>query len=141
VSGILLERASASAESAVILGIGVNLNVDPATFPDDFRARASSLSALAGRPIERARFAAALFERLEGALDAHAAAGFAALRPRFDALFRMTGRRVRVADAAERVREGVVLGVGADGSLRLGTYDGEERLLAGDVTVLKEPPS
>jgi hypothetical protein len=51
----------------------------------------------------------------------------------------MTGRRVRVADAAERVREGLVLGVGADGSLRLGTYAGEERLLAGDVTVLKEP--
>jgi BirA family biotin operon repressor/biotin-[acetyl-CoA-carboxylase] ligase len=139
VSGILLERAGATLDAPVILGIGVNLNVDPATFPDDFRARASSLSAAAGRPIARAQFAAALFERLEAALDAHAAGGFAALRPRFDALFRMTGRRVRVADAAERVREGVVLGVGADGALRLGTYAGEERLLAGDVTVLKEP--
>ncbi|HEY8122705.1 MAG TPA: biotin--[acetyl-CoA-carboxylase] ligase [Myxococcota bacterium] len=138
VSGILLERASASGDAPVILGIGVNLNVDPATFPDDFRARASSLSALAGRRIDRARFAAALFERLEGALDAHAAGGLEALRSRFDALFRMTGRRVRVADAAERTREGVVLGVGADGSLRLGTYAGEERFLAGDVTVLKE---
>jgi BirA family biotin operon repressor/biotin-[acetyl-CoA-carboxylase] ligase len=139
VSGILLERASPSADTALILGIGVNLNVDPATFPDEFRARASSLSALAGRRIDRPRFAAALFARLESALDLHAAGGFAALRPRFDALFRMVGRRVRVSDAAERVREGVVLGVGADGSLRLGTYEGEERLLAGDVTVLKEP--
>jgi BirA family biotin operon repressor/biotin-[acetyl-CoA-carboxylase] ligase len=138
VSGILLERGSASPDAPVILGIGVNLNVDPAAFPDEFRARASSLRARAGRPIDRARFAAALFERLEAVLDAHAAGGFAALRPRFDALFRMLGQRVRVADAAERVREGVVLGVGADGSLRLGTYDGEERLLAGDVTVLKE---
>lgn len=141
VSGILLERASAGADAAVILGIGVNLNVDPATFPDDFRARASSLAALAGRRIDRPRFAAALFERLEEALDAHAAGGFSVLRPRFDAFFRMTGRRVRVSDAAGRVREGLVLGVGADGSLRLGTYAGEERLLAGDVTVLKEPVS
>jgi BirA family biotin operon repressor/biotin-[acetyl-CoA-carboxylase] ligase len=139
VSGILLERAGASTDSAVILGIGVNLNVDPATFPDDFRARASSLSALAGRAIDRARFAAVLFERLEAALDAHAEQGFTALRPRFDALFRMNGRQVRVADSAGRVTEGVVLGVGADGSLRLGTYGGEERLLAGDVTLLKEP--
>jgi BirA family biotin operon repressor/biotin-[acetyl-CoA-carboxylase] ligase len=138
VSGILLERASASGDAAVILGIGVNLNVDPALFPEEFRARASSLSERAGRPIDRARFAARLFEALEAALDAHAAGGFAALRARFEALFRMTGRRARVADAAERVREGVVLGVGADGSLRLGTYDGEERLFAGDVTVLKE---
>ncbi len=141
VSGILLERASAGADAAVILGIGVNLNVDPATFPDEFRARASSLAALAGRKIDRARFAASLFERLEAALDAHAAGGFAALRPRFDALFRMIGQRVRVSDAAERVRDGLVLGVGADGSLRLGTYDGEERLFAGDVTLLKEPVS
>ena len=141
VSGILLERSSSNVEAAVILGIGVNLNVDPGSFPDDFRARASSLCALAGRQIDRARFAAALFERLEAVLDAHDAGGFAALRARFDARFRMTGRRVRVADAAERVREGIVLGVGADGSLRLGTYDGEERLLAGDVTVLKEPLS
>ena len=138
VSGILLERGSASADAPVILGIGVNLNVDPASFPDDFRARASSLSALAGRTIDRARFAAALFERLETALETHAAGGFAALRARFDALFRMTGRRVRVSDSAGRVSEGVVLGVGADGSLRLGTYEGEERLLAGDVTVLKD---
>jgi len=141
VSGILLERAGTHADSAVILGIGVNLNVDPATFPEDFRVRASSLRAQAGRLIDRARFAAALFERLEDALDAHAGGGFAALRPRFDAFFRMTGRRVKVGDAAERVREGVVLGVGADGSLRLGTHDGEERFLAGDVTVLKEPPA
>lgn len=140
VSGILLERGSASADAAVVLGIGVNLNVDPATFPDEFRARASSLSARAGRPIDRARFARSLFEHLEAALDAHAAGGFEALRARFDSLFRMVGQRVRVADAAERVREGVVLGVGADGSLRLGTYDGEERLLAGDVTVLKGTP-
>ena len=139
VSGILVERSSASADAPLVLGIGVNLNVDPASFPDEFRARASSLRALAGRPIDRPRFAAALFERLEAALDAHTEGGFAALRARFDALFRMVGQRVRVADAAERVREGVVLGVGGDGSLRLGTYDGEERLLAGDVTVLKEP--
>lgn len=138
ISGILLERGSASAEAPVILGIGVNLNVDPATFPDDFRARASSLSAVAGRAIDRARFASALFDRLEDVLDAHAAGGFAALRPRFDAFFRMLGCRVRVADAAERVREGEVLGVGADGSLRLGTTAGEERFLAGDVTLLKD---
>jgi BirA family biotin operon repressor/biotin-[acetyl-CoA-carboxylase] ligase len=137
-SGILLERSGASAEAPVILGIGVNLNVDPASFPDDFRARASSLAAAAGRTIERARFASALFDRLEHALDLHADGGFSALRPRFDAFFRMLGQRVRIADAAARVREGEVLGIGADGSLRLGTHGGEERFYAGDVTLLKD---
>ena len=138
-SGLLLERVGASAAGAVILGIGVNLNVDPASFPAEFRERATSLAAAAGRPIDRARFASALFDRLEGVLDLHDARGFEALRERFEALFRMQGARVRVADAAGSVREGCVVGVGADGSLRLATASGEERVFAGDVSVVKEP--
>ncbi len=139
-SGILLERVGSGADGAVILGIGVNLNVDPASFPADFRERATSLAAAAQRPIDRTGFASALFDRLEGALDLHAAHGFDALRERFAALFRMQGLRVRVADAAGAVREGRVVGVGADGSLRLAGAQGEERVFAGDVTLVKEPP-
>jgi BirA family biotin operon repressor/biotin-[acetyl-CoA-carboxylase] ligase len=137
-SGLLLERVGTSAAGAVILGIGVNLNVDPESFPAEFRERATSLGAAAGRPIDRARFASALFDRLEGVLDLHDARGFEALRERFEALFRMQGAHVRVADAAGAVREGRVAGVGADGSLRLATASGEERVFAGDVSVVKE---
>src|SRR4030095_9827316 len=48
-SGILVElTSSAAAPSFAVLGIGVNLNVDPATFPDEFRRLATSLSAASG---------------------------------------------------------------------------------------------
>jgi BirA family biotin operon repressor/biotin-[acetyl-CoA-carboxylase] ligase len=62
--GILLELAAEATRVAyLVLGIGVNLNVDPATFPrSSAPARPASARAL-GRPIDRAAFARALFAR------------------------------------------------------------------------------
>jgi BirA family biotin operon repressor/biotin-[acetyl-CoA-carboxylase] ligase len=139
-AGILMElSAEATRVGHCILGIGVNLNVERESFPDEFRARATSLRSATGRSIVRAAFAARLYGRLEEVLDRHARDGFAALRPRFDALFRMSGERIRVADMGGETTEGVALGISSDGALRLGTDDGAEmRLLAGDVTILKD---
>lgn len=138
-SGILVELTAEETRVAhLVLGIGVNLNVDPGTFPEEFRDHATSLAAEHGAAIDRAAFSRRLFGALEDILDTHAAAGFAALRGRFDGFFRMRGRAVRVADASGAVLEGTALGLGGDGSLRLGLADGEERsVIAGDVTILK----
>jgi BirA family biotin operon repressor/biotin-[acetyl-CoA-carboxylase] ligase len=138
--GILVELASDGARPAfAVLGIGVNLNVDPASFPDDFRARATSLAAASGAPVDRVAFTQRLFGTLERVLDLHAAEGFAGIRPRFEAWFRMRGRPVRVLEPAGNTREGVVAGVDADGALRLVEPGGRElRVLAGEVTLLPE---
>lgn len=139
-AGILMElSAEATRVDHCILGIGVNLNAERESFPEEFRARATSLRSATGRPVSRATFAARLYGRLEDVLDLHARDGFAGLRPRFDALFRMTGERVRVADLGGRTTEGVTIGISSDGALRLRTDDGAElRMLAGDVTILKD---
>jgi BirA family biotin operon repressor/biotin-[acetyl-CoA-carboxylase] ligase len=138
-SGILVElTSSAGAPSFAVLGIGVNLNVDPATFPDEFRRRATSLSAASGKPVDRVAFAQRLYGSLERVLDLHASAGFSALRPRFDALFRMRGERVRVAEPAGATCEGTVVGIDADGALRLAHGGAERRVVAGEVTLLPE---
>ncbi|MDJ0785846.1 MAG: biotin--[acetyl-CoA-carboxylase] ligase [Myxococcota bacterium] len=140
-SGILMELAAEATRVAhLVLGIGVNLNVDAATFPDEFRARATSLRAFLGAPVDRVGFARSLYGTLEDVLDDHAQGGFAAIRPRFEALFRMGGSPVRVADLAGDTVEGTALGVADDGALRLQPPDPAEeeiRVLAGDVTVLK----
>jgi BirA family biotin operon repressor/biotin-[acetyl-CoA-carboxylase] ligase len=139
-SGILVELgAEATRVAFCVLGVGVNLNVDPADFPEEFRDRATSLSAACGRPIDRLAFTRRLFESLEEVLDAHAEGGFAKLRPRFDALFRMTGRRVRVRDLDGSESAGRVAGVADDGALLLDADDGSTlRVVAGDVTLVKE---
>lgn len=139
-SGILMElHAEATRVGFLILGIGVNLNVDPEGFPEAFRARATSVAAATGAPVDRAAFARRLYGTLEDVLDAHAARGFDGFRTRFERFFRMAGARVRVADADGRETAGTALGVAPDGSLRLRDDAGREhRVVAGDVTVVKE---
>jgi BirA family biotin operon repressor/biotin-[acetyl-CoA-carboxylase] ligase len=139
-SGILVELGvEATRVTFCVLGVGVNLNVDPSEFPEEFRGRATSLSAACGRPIDRAAFTRRLYRALEDVLDAHAEGGFDAIRPRFASFFRMTGSRVRVRDLDGSEIEGRVDGVDPDGALRLERQDGTpERVLAGDVTIVKE---
>ena len=138
--GILMElSAEASHVAWMVLGIGVNLNVDRATFPDEFRESATSLASHGGRPVERARFVRGLYEHLERTLDACGEKGFAAVRPGVEAPFRMVGRDVRVRDLDGGEQAGRVGGVDEDGALRLETpAGGSVRVLAGDVTVAKE---
>lgn len=140
-SGILMEMgAEATRVRFLVLGIGVNLNVARETFPDEFRATATSVSSHRGRPVDRLAFAARLYDTLEAVLDSHAAGGFEAVRPRFEARFRMRGRRVRVLDAVAGTAavEGRAEGIDADGALWVARDDGtRERVVAGDVTLAK----
>jgi biotin-(acetyl-CoA carboxylase) ligase len=92
--------AEATRVRFLVLGVGVNLNVPRAAFPPEFRDLATSVAAHCGRPVDRVAFAARLYDTLEAVLDLHAARGFEAVRPRFEARFRMVDRRVRVVDAA-----------------------------------------
>jgi BirA family biotin operon repressor/biotin-[acetyl-CoA-carboxylase] ligase len=144
-SGILVELASGgSGPVFAVLGIGVNLNIDPERFPAEFRARATSLFAASGSAVDRAVFTARLFGTLENVLDLHAQQGFSGIRPRFERWFRMTGSRVRVQEPGGRVLDGDVLGVDDDGALRLATAGGlVRRVLAGEVTLAAEgaPPA
>jgi BirA family biotin operon repressor/biotin-[acetyl-CoA-carboxylase] ligase len=139
-SGILMElSAEATRVGFLVLGIGVNLNVDPATFPEDFRRRATSLAAEVGHPLDRVAFTRGLFGTLESMLDRHTEGGFEALRADFGRFFRMAGRSVRVADPAGSETEGVAEGIAADGALLLRRAGGGlDRVLAGDVTIVKE---
>jgi BirA family biotin operon repressor/biotin-[acetyl-CoA-carboxylase] ligase len=139
-SGILMElSAEATRVVFLVLGIGVNLNVDRRDFPEEFRATATSLASHCGRPIDRVAFAQRLYNALERALDACAEGGFEVLRPRFEARFRMRGRRLSVLELDGTRQTGVAEGVAGDGALLLRRDDGElSRVLAGDVTIAKE---
>ncbi len=138
-SGILVELTHAgNAPAFAVLGIGVNLNVDPRDFPEEFRRRATSLAAATGAKVEREAFTRRLYDSLERVLELFASAGFSALRPRFEAWFRMRGENVRVLEPGGAVCEGRVLGIDADGALRLSIDGGERRLLAGEVTLSSE---
>jgi BirA family biotin operon repressor/biotin-[acetyl-CoA-carboxylase] ligase len=61
VAGILAEAR----DGRVILGIGLNVNVDPSGLPPGLRAPATSLAAELGRPVDRAELLVTLLEALE----------------------------------------------------------------------------
>lgn len=136
-SGILMEmNAEATQVGFVILGIGVNLNVRREEFPEEFRARATSLAAASGQPVDRIAFTRTLYGILEGVLDQHAQHGFASLRGRFDSWFRMPGRRVEIRGVEGEALAGTVRGIATDGALEVERADGSiERVIAGDVTL------
>ena len=141
-SGILMELgAEATRVAYLVLGIGVNLNVDPSDFPEEFRTTATSLREHCGRPVERVPFARRLYENLEATLDTCQREGFSGVLPRFQSLFHMVGRTIRVRDLDGGTRAGTVAGIDRDGALLLDIApDGpRERVVAGDVTLEKEP--
>lgn len=144
-SGILMESSAEGARIAfAVLGIGINLNVEREGFPDAFRDLATSLASELGRPVDRAEFTRRLFEALERELDAHARGGFEALRPRFEAWFRMAGSRVAVDALGGGRIEGRVRGIAQNGALEIevesGPRSGEVvEVMAGDVTLAKAP--
>lgn len=135
--GILMEMtAEATRVAYLVLGIGVNLNVDPAGFPEEFRATATSLSAHCGHAVDRAAFARTLYGNLEAMLTLHEQSGFEGVRPRFQKRFRMAGQAVQVRDLNGPELRGAAEGIDHDGALLVRCDDGRvERVLAGDVTL------
>lgn len=139
-SGILMEMsAEATRVCFAVLGIGVNLNVERESFPDEFRSLATSLRSHIAAEIDRPAFCRRLYCKLEEVLDAQARGGFAAVRPRFEARFRMPGRRVRVVQLNGSELAGVARGIASDGALEVERGDGEIiRVIAGDVTLAQK---
>jgi len=142
-SGILMESSAEGTRIAfAVLGIGVNLNVDRETFPDEFQRNATSLSSELGKSIDRIAFTRCLFECLESQLDAHARGGFDALRPRFESYFRMRGEPIGVEEIGGSRIDGIARGIAPNGALELEISEGERagetvRVMAGDVTLAK----
>jgi BirA family biotin operon repressor/biotin-[acetyl-CoA-carboxylase] ligase len=139
-SGILMElNAEATRVEFAVLGIGVNLNVAQEDLPDEFRHRATSLRSHSGRRLDRVAFTQRLYGILEGVLEAHDKGGFAAIRERYEARFRMSGRRVRVIGLRGEEMTGRATGIASDGALLIEGDGGErKRVIAGDVTLAKE---
>jgi BirA family biotin operon repressor/biotin-[acetyl-CoA-carboxylase] ligase len=138
-SGINLSaRLEGNRVASLVLGIGVNVNTAREDFPPELRTLATSLRVAAGRELDRVAFAEALLRRLETGVDEFRMTGLSPLLDQWTKFFRMAGNRVRIGGPGiAQELEGVVEGVDATGALVLQTERGSERVLAGDVTVLR----
>jgi BirA family biotin operon repressor/biotin-[acetyl-CoA-carboxylase] ligase len=139
VSGINLPvQLDGGGVRSAILGVGVNVNVAEEEFPPELQPIATSVRIARGGPTDRVAFAEALIERLEEELDRLREQGFRPLLDAWGKFFRMRGARVRVSGpGVAREIDGIVEGVDPEGALLLRTDRGVERVLAGDVTLVK----
>lgn len=117
----------------VILGMGVNLNVDEKGFPRAIRVKATSLKREMGRSVSRRAFAVLVLEELERWYETFLKGGGSPVLKAWRERARIQGKRVRVTSFGE-VLIGRAVDIDSDGALIL-TAKGEKRkrIVAGDI--------
>jgi len=98
IAGVLVERAirPGTSETAVVLGLGLNVNPGLDEFPPDLQGAVTSLRTLAGRTFDRSDVVRDLIRRLDQWYDRGLNEGPDSLAPPWRDLSEHLGRRVRV---------------------------------------------
>jgi len=143
VGGILTEvELSGVRVKYAVVGIGLNVNLDPQQLSGPVPARATSLCAELGRPVARLRVLWAVLHAVEARYQA-LGTGAQALHAEWARRLVTLGRMVTVSTGnpdwegtVAASWAGMAEGVDADGALLVRRADGSvERIIAGDVTV------
>jgi BirA family biotin operon repressor/biotin-[acetyl-CoA-carboxylase] ligase len=139
VAGLLAESAVENGElREAIIGIGLNVNWARREMPPEIAERATSLSDLAGREIDRVALLGDLLARLDREL-ATLEAGVSPLE-RLSAASALTGRHVAV-DLGGEVLHGTAAGLAPDGALLLDAAAGRVALASGEVVSVRDARS
>ncbi|HEU6447091.1 MAG TPA: biotin--[acetyl-CoA-carboxylase] ligase [Verrucomicrobiae bacterium] len=138
VAGILTEMsAEVDKVRHVILGIGIDVNLDSSELPADLKKTATSLKIESGEKISRAELASAILRELDLDYARICAGKFSEVADEWEAHCATIGRNVTV-HIGERAIRGRAEALDDDGALLLRTEHGHlERIIGGDVTLEK----
>ncbi len=127
--GILAETA----DSAVVIGLGLNTTSERDSFPPELRGKASSLRIEGFSPVPDVRSVAGAFNQgLTQAYDRFRRGDLGFLREGLLRRFMLRDRRVRIQGAGGEV-EGVAVDLGELGELILETPSGRRSVISGEV--------
>jgi BirA family biotin operon repressor/biotin-[acetyl-CoA-carboxylase] ligase len=125
-AGILLERP---ADSAIVVGMGINVNQTAADLPEG----ATSLAVELGKPVDREPLLAAILNDLGNAYERADREGVQWIVPAWRSRSSMLGQPVRFSREGEEL-EGIAKDITEEGALRVETLDGRMiDLVAGEV--------
>jgi BirA family biotin operon repressor/biotin-[acetyl-CoA-carboxylase] ligase len=138
IAGILTEmHGELDTVKYVIMGIGVDVNLNASEFPADLRKLATSLRIAAGEPLDRTGLAAEILRELERDYARVSSRQFETLADEWEERCETIGRDVVIRVGDRRV-QGRAESLDADGALLLRTQHGHlERIIGGDVTMEK----
>jgi BirA family biotin operon repressor/biotin-[acetyl-CoA-carboxylase] ligase len=129
ICGILSEGASEGDRTRfIVVGIGINVNVERHEFPEEIRRIACSCSSVAGRRFDRKDVLVRVLASLESAYDEFVRDGFEAMAARFKAKLTILDRQVTYTSRGVGSR-GTVVDVGSDGGLVVKTDKGKRVVL------------
>lgn len=133
-AGILAEmQAEQESIHFLILGIGVNLNMDPDMFPKDLRYPATSVQIVSGKSVERLPFVRRLLENLDSGYQRLLSEGGAWVLEEWIRCCAHPGERLEVSTGQGDLR-GRFRGLDEEGSMILEISPARtEKIRAGDV--------
>lgn len=137
ICGILTEMSVESESGyvqSVIIGIGINVNGKKEDFPQELQSIATSLAAETGKPVVRARLAAALIRELD-----RLSLAWQKEKPAYLAAYRQdnitVGREILVLRGTEKI-PAYAAAIGDDFSLQVRYADGRfENLSGGEISI------
>jgi BirA family biotin operon repressor/biotin-[acetyl-CoA-carboxylase] ligase len=136
VAGILTELSGEEDRvKYVILGIGVDVNLDEGDFPAELKSMVTSLKAELGQPVPRAELATAIMRALDADYARICAGDFTSVANEWEEHCSTIGKDITIQTGGRRIR-GRAESLGEDGALLLRTDHGHlERIIGGDVTL------
>ncbi|EGO62668.1 biotin--[acetyl-CoA-carboxylase] ligase [Acetonema longum] len=133
--GILTEmNAEMDAINHVVIGIGINVNIASEELPPDLAALATSLQIETGQPVSRRELLTVVLYELEQAYALVNTQGFDPILEQWRQLSVTLGQKVDVIGLNNRF-SGVAVDIDRDGALLVDTPAGQERVIAGDVSI------
>jgi len=130
-AGLLCERAY----GVDMIGLGMNVSLDPASAPQHLHGRVASLSQLAGRPLDLTDTLIAVGRHLYRALSADSDMTFADQLKEYDSHHALIGRTLRVVAPGAEAVGGRCEGLDEMGRLLLRSGPQLHRVIAGQVVL------
>src|SRR5204863_5996701 len=131
--GLLCERL----DKADLVGVGMNVNVAPADVPAALRPRVTSLSQIAGFPLDLNDVLIRIAHTLRQTLSRRDGPPFTTMLKEYDRHHALIGRKVTIASAGDEPPVvGTCVGLDTVGRLLVRDRASTARVIAGHVTML-----
>lgn len=137
VGGILTEMNSEMDRiNYIVLGIGINVNMDPSLLPPDVRVNATTLKEAIGREVNRTEILSALIKELDRWYRIFLNDGYGSILDTWRGLSLSFRKKVKVT-SLNRTIEGLAEEIDDYGRLLVRLEDGKiEKVVSGDVTII-----
>ncbi len=134
--GILLEN-SIQQDKIDFSIVGIGINVNQSSFPEEMTRRATSLFLEFGHTFDRATLVQEMLREADALLPCLHRGEIMKIMDEWNSRCTMFGKPVTLEHGEERI-SGTALGLDADGGLIIKTSRGDSTYYAGDVTILSE---